>query len=212
MATSTAVASSMAASAISAPKASCSRDSTARPLCSELSSSFHSATPALRLQVSKATRYVAAGAAPGAAGSARAAVAVTPPAKVPRKKSLYELETFTGWLLRGEQDGVIDGELTIVLSSIAVACKQIASLVQRAGISNLTGVQGAVNVQGEDQKKLDVISNEVLVSRSLSQTILGFHCTILVLWPICVPTYFEIVHPFTLFALEGMDVDMTSVT
>jgi hypothetical protein len=33
--------------------------------------------------------------------------------------------------------------------------------VQRAPISNLTGVQGAVNVQGEDQKKLDVVSNEV---------------------------------------------------
>ncbi|ONK62012.1 uncharacterized protein A4U43_C08F35890 [Asparagus officinalis] len=42
-----------------------------------------------------------------------------------------------------------------------MACKQIASLVQRAGISNLTGVQGAVNVRGEDQKKLDVVSNEV---------------------------------------------------
>ncbi|MCH90609.1 fructose-16-bisphosphatase chloroplastic-like, partial [Trifolium medium] len=33
--------------------------------------------------------------------------------------------------------------------------------VQRANISNLTGVQGAVNIQGEDQKKLDVVSNEV---------------------------------------------------
>jgi fructose-1,6-bisphosphatase len=60
-----------------------------------------------------------------------------------------------------EQVGSIDAELTIVLSSISMACKQIASLVHRAGISNLTGVQGAVNVQGEDQKKLDVVSNEV---------------------------------------------------
>ncbi|CAI9783297.1 unnamed protein product [Fraxinus pennsylvanica] len=37
----------------------------------------------------------------------------------------------------------------------------IASLVQRASISNLTEVLGAVNVQGEDQKKHDVFSNEV---------------------------------------------------
>jgi fructose-1,6-bisphosphatase len=64
-------------------------------------------------------------------------------------------------LLNQEQAGVIDAELTIVISSISMACKQIASLVQRASISNLTGVQGAVNVQGEDQKKLDVVSNEV---------------------------------------------------
>lgn len=78
-----------------------------------------------------------------------------------KKKNAYEIQTLTGWLLKQEQAGVIDAELTIVLSSISMACKQIASLVQRASISNLTGVQGAVNVQGEDQKKLDVISNEV---------------------------------------------------
>ncbi|KAI4354617.1 hypothetical protein L6164_003466 [Bauhinia variegata] len=78
-----------------------------------------------------------------------------------KKRSGYELQTLTNWLLKQEQAGVIDAELTIVLSSISMACKQIASLVQRANISNLTGVQGATNVQGEDQKKLDVVSNEV---------------------------------------------------
>lgn len=82
--------------------------------------------------------------------------------KKKKKKTNYEMHTLTGWLLKQEQGGVIDAELTIVLSSISMACKQIASLVQRAAISNLTGVQGAVNVQGEDQKKLDVVSNEVL--------------------------------------------------
>ena len=78
-----------------------------------------------------------------------------------KRKGTFQIETLTNWLLKQEQAGVIDAELTIVLSSISMACKQIASLVQRASISNLTGVQGAVNVQGEDQKKLDVVSNEV---------------------------------------------------
>lgn len=78
-----------------------------------------------------------------------------------KKRSGYDIQTLTNWLLKQEQAGVIDAELTIVLSSISMACKQIASLVQRANISNLTGIQGAVNVQGEDQKKLDVVSNEV---------------------------------------------------
>ncbi|XP_058737004.1 fructose-1,6-bisphosphatase, chloroplastic-like [Vicia villosa] len=78
-----------------------------------------------------------------------------------KKRSGYEIITLTSWLLQQEQKGIIDAELTIVLSSISLACKQIASLVQRANISNLTGTQGAVNIQGEDQKKLDVISNEV---------------------------------------------------
>lgn len=82
-------------------------------------------------------------------------------AEAATKKTTFEIQTLTGWLLKQEQAGVIDAELTIVLSSISMACKQIASLVQRASVSNLTGVQGAVNIQGEDQKKLDVVSNEV---------------------------------------------------
>ncbi|KAK4396167.1 Fructose-1,6-bisphosphatase, chloroplastic [Sesamum angolense] len=77
------------------------------------------------------------------------------------KKSRYEIENLTTWLLKQEQAGHIDAELTIVLSSISLACKQIASLLQRSSIINLTGAQGTVNIQGEDQKKLDVISNEL---------------------------------------------------
>ncbi|KAJ7296388.1 hypothetical protein O6H91_06G101100 [Diphasiastrum complanatum] len=95
------------------------------------------------------------------AWAVKAAVTVGSPEPKYKKKSQYEIQTFTNWLLRQEQADVIDAELTVVLSSISLACKQIASLVQRAGISNLTGVQGAVNIQGEDQKKLDVVSNEV---------------------------------------------------
>ncbi|KAI0512163.1 hypothetical protein KFK09_012801 [Dendrobium nobile] len=92
-------------------------------------------------------------------GTDEAAVKTSPPGT--KKKSSFDIQTLTTWLLKQEQAGTIDAELTIVLSSISMACKQIASLVQRAGISNLTGIQGAVNVQGEDQKKLDVVSNEV---------------------------------------------------
>lgn len=44
-------------------------------------------------------------------------------------------------------NGTIDGELATVISSVSLACKQIASLVNRAGISNLTGVAGNQNVQ-----------------------------------------------------------------
>jgi len=73
----------------------------------------------------------------------------------------YAMQTLTSWLLKKEADGIIDNELATVISSIGTACKQIGSLVNRAGISNLTGLAGEQNVQGEDQKKLDVISNEV---------------------------------------------------
>ena len=49
--------------------------------------------------------------------------------------------------LQLEKEGKISNELAVVVSSTALACKQIASLVNRAGISNLTGVAGAQNVQ-----------------------------------------------------------------
>jgi hypothetical protein len=55
--------------------------------------------------------------------------------------------------------------LTLVPVLLQMACKTIANLVTRAGISDLTGLQGGINVQGEEQKKLDVISNNVLKVR-----------------------------------------------
>merc|ERR1711933_570537 len=57
------------------------------------------------------------------------------------------------------------GDMDSLMCSIQMACKQIASLVSRAGIQDLTGLEeggGSANVQGEEQKKLDVISNTVL--------------------------------------------------
>ncbi|XP_058215411.1 fructose-1,6-bisphosphatase, chloroplastic-like [Rhododendron vialii] len=87
--------------------------------------------------------------------------------KKQRKKSVFEIESLTTWLLKQEQSGNIDAELTIVLSSISLACKQIASLLQRSSIINLTGAQGTVHVQGEDQKKLDFISNSFVFCNCL---------------------------------------------
>jgi fructose-1,6-bisphosphatase I len=46
-----------------------------------------------------------------------------------------------------------------------VACKTLSSLVRTSNLSGLTGLEGgggSINVQGEEQKKLDVIANDVL--------------------------------------------------
>jgi len=55
-------------------------------------------------------------------------------------------------------------ELTSVFGAIDTACKAITNLVKRSQLpsSSTLGYEGAVNVQGEDQKKLDVITNDVL--------------------------------------------------
>ncbi len=56
-------------------------------------------------------------------------------------------------------------DLESLIIAIQTACKTIASVVERASITGVTGLEaggGSVNVQGEEQKRLDVITNEVL--------------------------------------------------
>src|SRR5436189_3412035 len=54
------------------------------------------------------------------------------------------------------------GELSNLLYDIALGAKIIAAAVRRAGILEILGSAGAVNVQGEEQQKLDVFANEAL--------------------------------------------------
>ncbi|RLB58249.1 MAG: class 1 fructose-bisphosphatase [Deltaproteobacteria bacterium] len=51
-----------------------------------------------------------------------------------------------------------------ILRRIGVASKIIGSRVQRAGLTNVLGKAGRVNIQGEQQMKLDVMSNELLMN------------------------------------------------
>ncbi|KAL3929437.1 MAG: hypothetical protein SGBAC_012209 [Bacillariaceae sp.] len=55
-------------------------------------------------------------------------------------------------------------EITTLFGAIDTACKAISNLVKRSQLpsSETLGYQGEVNVQGEDQKKLDVITNDLL--------------------------------------------------
>jgi len=55
-------------------------------------------------------------------------------------------------------------ELTTLFGAIDTSCKAITNLVKRSQLpsSETLGYQGEVNIQGEDQKKLDVITNDLL--------------------------------------------------
>lgn len=76
----------------------------------------------------------------------------------------YELETLTTWLLKEEKAGRTDMDMLSVLLSIATACKQISSLVQRAPVANLTGMADATNASGDEQKKLDIVANDLFTA------------------------------------------------
>ena len=62
----------------------------------------------------------------------------------------------------------ITGELTLLLISLQTTCKAIENMVRKARLNNLIGVAGNQNVQGEDQKKLDVLSNDVMIKALLA--------------------------------------------
>lgn len=60
------------------------------------------------------------------------------------------------------------GDFTILLNHIVLGCKFVCSAVNKAGLAKLIGLAGETNVQGEEQKKLDVLSNEVFIKALVS--------------------------------------------
>ncbi|KAL2001005.1 hypothetical protein VTN02DRAFT_2350 [Thermoascus thermophilus] len=56
------------------------------------------------------------------------------------------------------------GDFTLLCHSLQFAFKSIAYYIRRATLINLTGLAGSSNTTGDDQKKLDVIGNDVFVS------------------------------------------------
>jgi fructose-1,6-bisphosphatase I len=73
--------------------------------------------------------------------------------------------TLSAWILSRQHITVPQarGHLTVLLNAICVGCKFISTAVRRAGVAgnDVLGKAGSSNVQGEDQKKLDVVANEV---------------------------------------------------
>jgi fructose-1,6-bisphosphatase I len=55
------------------------------------------------------------------------------------------------------------GDLTGLLNDVISACKKLANLVNRSSILGLEGYASSNNVQGEHQKKLDILTNDVVV-------------------------------------------------
>jgi fructose-1,6-bisphosphatase len=54
-------------------------------------------------------------------------------------------------------------ELTSLLNDVQTACKWIAVQVSRGALMDTSKVDTCVNVQGEDQKPIDVISNDIMI-------------------------------------------------
>ena len=60
-------------------------------------------------------------------------------------------------------DGLIPSQLRLLLEVVARACKSISHAVNKGALGGVLGTANSENVQGEIQKKLDIIANEVLI-------------------------------------------------
>lgn len=60
-------------------------------------------------------------------------------------------------------DGLIPSQLRLLLEVVARACKSISHAVNKGELGGVLGSADSENVQGEVQKKLDIIANEVLI-------------------------------------------------
>ncbi|MEI8005489.1 MAG: class 1 fructose-bisphosphatase, partial [Bacteroidota bacterium] len=76
-----------------------------------------------------------------------------------------KFQTLTGFIVEKQaQYQGASGELTRLLNDIGTAAKFVNREVNRAGLGDVMGYAGEINVQGEEQKKLDVFANEQFIA------------------------------------------------
>ena len=72
--------------------------------------------------------------------------------------------TITRFLVSEQRRLGKTGHFTALISDIVTACKMISSEVNRGALAGNHGFAGSENVQGEEQKKLDVLANDLFMN------------------------------------------------
>ena len=73
------------------------------------------------------------------------------------------LQSLSARLNREVSAGRLAPGLATVIAALAVSTQRVSALVGKGGLMDILGSAGQENVQGEVQKKLDVISNEMMI-------------------------------------------------
>lgn len=71
--------------------------------------------------------------------------------------------TLSRYLIEQTRSNNTPADLRFLIEVVARACKEISHAVSKGALGGVLGSEGTENVQGEVQKKLDVISNEILL-------------------------------------------------
>lgn len=81
--------------------------------------------------------------------------------------------TLPQWLENEVQSNGLEPELARLLDCVAETCKHISHEVSKGALAGVLGVAGSRNVQGEDQKKLDIISNDLMMQGVFSSGVVA---------------------------------------
>ena len=71
--------------------------------------------------------------------------------------------TLSRYLIEQQHQGTISGDLRLLITLVSRAVHAISVAVGKGALAGVLGEAGSDNVQGEAQKKLDVIANEILL-------------------------------------------------
>ena len=77
--------------------------------------------------------------------------------------TMSKTTSLTRYLLEQQQQGLLPAELRTLIEGVADACKRISQAVDKGALGGVLGTAGSENVQGEEQKKLDVLTNEIML-------------------------------------------------
>ena len=72
-------------------------------------------------------------------------------------------QTLDGFLASQQDQGAITADLAKVLTQLASACSSISKIVAMGALGGGFGSTGRQNVQDEDQQKLDLLTNNLLL-------------------------------------------------
>lgn len=72
--------------------------------------------------------------------------------------------TLTQFIIEQQRELGTSGTFTALLNDLATACKKISHIVNRGELIGVLGSAGSENVQGEVQKKLDIITNDIMIN------------------------------------------------
>ena len=81
----------------------------------------------------------------------------------------YNITTLNDFIIQRQKDfPFAKGDLSSLLHHIGTAAKMVNKKINKAGLVDIIGRSGSVNIQGENQQKLDIYADEVFINALLA--------------------------------------------